>query len=109
MRPAVESGPHSADNLGNPSNRPGRRSGADGHDRSDRRRALLRVVGCASGGESAAVGGDQDALVASGATSCVAHDSDSALVRAEYDCDGGLTLTTYKSPLLRAAMASVTG
>jgi hypothetical protein len=31
------------------------------------------------------------------------------VVRAEYDCDGGLTLTTYASPLMRQAMASVTG
>jgi hypothetical protein len=67
------------------------------------------LAGCSAGGGSSAVPDDGAAIAASGATNCVAQHASSTVVRGEYDCDGGLVVTTYTSPLIRQAMATVTG
>lgn len=70
--------------------------------------AGLSTCSAGGGGSSSAAGlvTDQQALTASGAEGCVLQPA-VPLARAQYQCAGGLTVTTFASAIVREAMAQV--
>lgn len=60
----------------------------------------------ACGGGSGSAMSDQQAIKAAGAKNCV-QDQGKIMVRAQYSCEGNLTLSTFASSQVREAMAEL--
>ncbi|MBV9820977.1 MAG: hypothetical protein JO144_01940 [Actinobacteria bacterium] len=68
---------------------------------------LLGLSACSGGGSSdAGMLSDQQAITASGAIDCVQRPA-TVVVRGQYECGDGLTVSTFNTAVARMAMAQV--